>query len=301
MTPHAADSRLRKATVLLPRYLCLTIAVAGFALSANALTAVAADSQAVTPEMAWLVVVVVDGLLLAASAVGWARALDGERAWPAIITVAVTGAVSTAINVAHADGGLLAQGIAAIPPIALLTSLELVMAELRRSLTADTKADTKADTQADTRADIEGGRGRGRGRGRKAVAGLDGRGRADMAAAIGRPSAVTQVPAPPSGSAGMAGEFDRGLTAVKGDVAAVKPVDRPRSRPTARKAPLGQVVELVAAHEADGGHVTDPELTVAVAAALRVSERTARRRLEPFRAGKVAPLAAAADSVGGAA
>jgi len=84
-------------------------------------------------------------------------------------------------------------------------------------------------------------------------------------------------------------------------VAAVKPVDRPRSRPATRKAPLGQVVDLVAAHEADGGHVTDPELTVAVAAALRVSERTARRRLEPFRAGKVAPLTVAADSVGGAA
>ena len=58
MTAYAADRRLREATVLLPRYLCLTIAVAGFALSANALTAVAADSQAVTPEMAWLVVVV---------------------------------------------------------------------------------------------------------------------------------------------------------------------------------------------------------------------------------------------------
>ncbi len=59
----------------------------------------------------------------------------------------------------------------------------------------------------------------------------------------------------------------------------------------------------MAAHEADGGHVTDPELTVTVtvAAALRVSERTARRRLEPFRAGQVAPLTVAADSVGGAA
>jgi hypothetical protein len=45
-----------------------------------------------------------------------------------------------------------------------------------------------------------------------------------------------------------------------------------------------EVAAIVAGHVAGGGHASDPELTAAVATQLAVSDRTARRRLAPFRA-----------------
>lgn len=66
-----------------------------------------------------------------------------------------------------------------------------------------------------------------------------------------------------------------------------------------KKTASARVAEMVAAHEAAGGQVRDAGLTVAVAKTLGVSERTARRRLVPFRSGQVAPLTVTAD--GGAA
>lgn len=48
------------------------------------------------------------------------------------------------------------------------------------------------------------------------------------------------------------------------------------------------VAGIVAGHVQAGGQVTDPELTAAVAAALGCSDRTARRRLQPYREGVAA-------------
>ncbi|MGH8933014.1 MAG: hypothetical protein ACRDZO_20910 [Egibacteraceae bacterium] len=52
------------------------------------------------------------------------------------------------------------------------------------------------------------------------------------------------------------------------------------------------MADLVTAHVAAGGKVTDPSLTVAVAKAIGLSDRTARRRLKPYRVGQVAVTAA---------
>jgi hypothetical protein len=48
-----------------------------------------------------------------------------------------------------------------------------------------------------------------------------------------------------------------------------------------------RVARLVAAHVTGGGRVDDPALTATVMGELGVSDRQARRRLEPFRKGQL--------------
>lgn len=77
-----------------------------------------------------------DAFTVAAGLVILARARDGVRAVYAWSLVAVASGVSIALNVAHAPHSPPAQLVAALPPAALLASLELVLSEARRSRSA---------------------------------------------------------------------------------------------------------------------------------------------------------------------
>lgn len=110
------------------------IAAAAFVQSFEALRDVAADVGAVAAHLAWLTPLLIDGTIVAASAVLWSRALDRQTHLAALGVVAGAGAVSIGANMLHADPSWIARGLAALPPVALLVSVELAMAEVRHRM-----------------------------------------------------------------------------------------------------------------------------------------------------------------------
>ena len=70
--------------------------------------------------------------------------------WYAWSLVALATAVSVALNVAHAPDRLAAQLFAALPPIALLGALELLMSVARCGLPHTTRATATATVAADS-------------------------------------------------------------------------------------------------------------------------------------------------------
>jgi Protein of unknown function (DUF2637) len=115
-----------------------TIAV--IAVSFEAISQYAVAVGAFPRSLRYCAPLLVDAFTVAAGLVILARARDGVRAVYAWSLVAVASAVSVALNVAHAPHALAAQLVAALPPAALLASLELVLSEARRSRTAPQSA-----------------------------------------------------------------------------------------------------------------------------------------------------------------
>jgi hypothetical protein len=124
-----------------------TIAVIAFAVSFEAISQYAVEVGAFPRSLRYCAPLLVDAFTVAAGLVILARARDGVRAVYAWTLVAVASGVSVALNVAHAPHNLAAQLVAALPPAALLASLELVLSEARRSRSAQPPApDAEAPT-----------------------------------------------------------------------------------------------------------------------------------------------------------
>jgi hypothetical protein len=113
-----------------------TIAAIAFAVSFEAISQYAVAVGAFPHSLRYCAPLLVDAFTVAAGLVILARARDGVRAVYAWSLVAVASAVSIALNVAHAPHSLPAQLVAALPPAALLASLELVLSEARRGRSA---------------------------------------------------------------------------------------------------------------------------------------------------------------------
>lgn len=125
---------MERVTVWLARVGFLSIAACTFGLSFDAITDVARETGAVDPSLAWIVPLAVDGMIVTATAVLWTESLSG-RGWHIFPLLAIVGpaALSMWANVAHASGqSLLAEVLAAVPPIGLILSLELVAWQIRR-------------------------------------------------------------------------------------------------------------------------------------------------------------------------
>ena len=106
-------------------------------MSFEAIRAFAIETAAFPPELAWSAPLLVDSFTTAASLVILWRYLRGEgwRApWYAWSLVGCATAVSVALNVAHAPDRSSAQLFAALPPVALLGALELLMSVARTGL-----------------------------------------------------------------------------------------------------------------------------------------------------------------------
>jgi len=116
----------------LPALATLVVGAASFAISFVALRDVSATVHAVPAHLAPLVPIVVDGGVICGSATIWLQSREGRRAVFPFVFVAALLIVSVVVNVAHAGPTLLAQGIAALPPLVLLGSLELVAGQTRR-------------------------------------------------------------------------------------------------------------------------------------------------------------------------
>jgi hypothetical protein len=123
-----------------PLFSSLVVAAASFALSFVALRDVAASTGAVPGHLAWLVPIVIDGGVMCASAVIWATAaMQHRRQLFPFVVVFVLVALSVVVNAAHAGPSLLAKVIAALPPLVLLATLELVAITTRSSSAAGGK------------------------------------------------------------------------------------------------------------------------------------------------------------------
>jgi uncharacterized protein DUF2637 len=178
---------IRVALVVALTALVLAIAALAYVVSFEAIRAFAIETAAFPAELAWSAPLLVDSFTTAASLVILWRYLRGDawsEPWYAWTLVACATAVSVALNVAHAPDRTSAQLFAALPPVALLGALELLMSVARTGLphtSRTTAAEEHRGDRDDTAAD----------RSRVAV----------VAAADGSLAARPQLPAPDRGAA----------------------------------------------------------------------------------------------------
>ena len=128
---------IRVALVIALTALVLAIAALAYVVSFEAIRAFAVETAAFPAELAWSAPLLVDSFTTAASLVILWRYLRGDSwrdPWYAWSLVALATAVSVALNVAHAPDRLAAQLFAALPPVALLGALELLMSVARCGL-----------------------------------------------------------------------------------------------------------------------------------------------------------------------
>ena len=125
-----AERLLRALTIML----VLGVAGLAFVVSFEAISAFAVATGAFPASLGWCAPLLVDTFTAAATLVVWSRSRAALRASYARTLVAAATVVSLALNVAHAPDQLAARLVAALPPLALLAAVELVMSEARRAL-----------------------------------------------------------------------------------------------------------------------------------------------------------------------
>ena len=146
--------RVRGALVGAVAVLVFAIAALAYLVSFEAISEFAVQVGAFPRPLRWCAPLLVDSFTTAATLVVLWVSLSGERlgrafdAWYAWALIAGATAASVAINVAHAPDRQAAQLVAALPPIALLLSVELLMLVARRCL-ADQRAERRAAVALD--------------------------------------------------------------------------------------------------------------------------------------------------------
>jgi hypothetical protein len=139
--------RLLFGVILVMTAVVLGVAGAAFFTSFEAIRDFAARSGGIRAEHAWLVPLLVDSFIFIASAAdlwftvtGAARSVDGwaQRTiiWSPKLLLALAASGSFALNIAHAEPTWAARGVAAIPPIALVLTFEILLAVVRRAAAA---------------------------------------------------------------------------------------------------------------------------------------------------------------------
>ena len=139
--------RLLFGVILVMTAVVLGVAGAAFFTSFEAIRDFAERSGGIRAEHAWLVPLLVDSFIFIASAAdlwftvtGAARSVDGwaQRTilWSPKLLLALAASGSFALNIAHAQPTWAARGVAAIPPIALVLTFEILLAVVRRAAAA---------------------------------------------------------------------------------------------------------------------------------------------------------------------
>ena len=144
---------IRVALVAALTALVLAIAALAYVVSFEAIRAFAVETAAFPAELAWSAPLLVDSFTTAASLVILWRYLRGDawsEPWYAWTLVACATAVSVALNVAHAPDRTSAQLFAALPPVALLGALELLMSVARTGLPHHGRTTAAEDRSGDT-------------------------------------------------------------------------------------------------------------------------------------------------------
>jgi hypothetical protein len=147
--PHvqAADAWLRRfqaAVVTIMAAVAVGVGAVAFFTSFEAIRSYATTSGGITPAHAWAIPLLVDSfIVIATGAELWLGVHPAQRAWWELAwpraLLAGAAVVSFVLNVAHAKAGdWPARGVAAIPPAALVLSVELLVMIARRAAIART-------------------------------------------------------------------------------------------------------------------------------------------------------------------
>jgi len=136
--------------------LVATVAVLAFLVSFDAISTYAIQTGAFPPGLGWAAPLLVDTFTVAATLVVYARSLARVRAPFAWAYVAASTLTSLALNVAHAPDRLDARLLAALPPLAQLAAIELLMSEARRLTRRPLAPPVMPVESAGTRGDDEG-------------------------------------------------------------------------------------------------------------------------------------------------
>jgi hypothetical protein len=153
--PRSTDrliAAIRVALVAALTALVLAIAALAYVVSFEAIRAFAIETAAFPAELAWSAPLLVDSFTTAASLVILWRYLRGDawsEPWYAWTLVGCATAVSVALNVAHAPDRTAAQLFAALPPVALLGALELLMSVARTGLPHTSRTSAAEDRSGD--------------------------------------------------------------------------------------------------------------------------------------------------------
>ncbi|HEX6874304.1 MAG TPA: DUF2637 domain-containing protein [Nocardioidaceae bacterium] len=111
----------------------VALAVAGFTLSYGALHQLAV-THGVPPGLAWVWPLIIDGFIVVASLAVLHAVLERRRTAYPWALVLLFSTVSVAFNVMHAPPTPVARLVAAVPPLALVLSFELLMRQIRTAL-----------------------------------------------------------------------------------------------------------------------------------------------------------------------
>jgi hypothetical protein len=141
---------VRAALVWAASALVFAVAVLAFVVSFEAISAFAVQVGAFPPSLRYCAPLLVDSFTAAATLVILWISLTGQKiatawdAWYAWTLIAAATCVSVAINVAHAPHTHAARLVAALPPVALLLAVELLMILARRWLAQSNTPQTHA-------------------------------------------------------------------------------------------------------------------------------------------------------------
>ena len=131
-------SRFRSVLVAVLGTVVACIGTLAFFTSFEAIKQYAVHSGGIDPNHAWAVPLLVDSFIAVATGADlWFSTTARQRHWWELwwpkLLLAGAATVSFMLNVAHAEPTLAARGVAAIPPAALVLSVELLMMVLRRA------------------------------------------------------------------------------------------------------------------------------------------------------------------------
>jgi hypothetical protein len=114
-----------------------------FAQSFHALRGFAEAQQVVPVGWGWMFAVTIDGFVLAALLTSLSLSLQGDRSavpWAVRVLAVTAAAISLVFNLQHVPAGMARWG-AAVPPVAVLAGLEVLLLQVRRAVHRHDPAD----------------------------------------------------------------------------------------------------------------------------------------------------------------
>ncbi len=114
-----------------------------FAQSFHALRGFAEAQQVVPARWGWMFAATIDGFVLAALLTSLSLSLQGDRSaapWAVRVLAVTAAAISLVFNLQHVPAGMARWG-AAVPPVAVLAGLEVLLLQVRRAVHRHDPAD----------------------------------------------------------------------------------------------------------------------------------------------------------------
>jgi hypothetical protein len=120
-----------------------TVTALAFAQSFHALRTFAEAQQIVPAGWGWMFAATIDGFVLAALLTSLSLSLQGDRGaapWAVRVLAVTAAAISLVFNLQHVPAGMARWG-AAVPPVAVLAGLEVLLLQVRRAVNRHDPAD----------------------------------------------------------------------------------------------------------------------------------------------------------------